>query len=71
MGDIFRVWNGEGTHIDDIEVKDILSFLTIETGATVPVSREEFEDLKTVMLAIFWRFSTINPHIKIEIESDL
>jgi len=71
MADIFRNWNREGTHIDDIEVKDILSFLTIETGETVPVSRGEFEDLKTVMLAIFWRFSTLNPHIKIEIESGL
>jgi len=71
MGDIFRDWNGKETHINDIEVKDILSFLTIEPGATVPVSREEFEDLKTVMLAIFWRFSTLNPHVKIEIESGL
>jgi hypothetical protein len=63
---IVRDLYGKATDVNDINEKDILNFLTTETGKEVPVSREEFEDLKTVLLVIFLNHSTVNPQLFME-----
>lgn len=62
MWDGLVKWEGKEIHISDISEVDLFEVLT--KNGQDNVSREEIETLRSALLVMFWRFSTLNPQLK-------
>lgn len=66
MADIIVKWKNKERHIDDISELDIFSFLLSPETLDIPVSRYEFEEMRTVMLGIFVRLENQSVRVKLQ-----